>query len=70
MTYVSCLHVKRFTSAVKLDKVNVKGYTMYSLVDGLDWSTGDARRSGLYNVDFASDDKTRTPKSSAVTYRL
>ena len=55
--------------ALRLDGVNVKGYTAFSLVDGLDWTSGYAARYGLYNVDFASVEKTRTPKTAAANYR-
>lgn len=55
--------------AIRLDKVNVKGYTAFSLTDGLDWRNGFETRTGLYNVDFASADKERTPKQVAATYR-
>jgi len=47
----------------------VKGYTANSLIDGLDWFEGYNGRNGLYNVDFASGDLTRTPKMAATNYR-
>lgn len=55
--------------AVRLDNVNVMGYTASSLLDGLDWVNGYASRTGLYNVDYASDDRMRTPKTAAANYR-
>lgn len=58
-----------FLLAVSLDSINVKGFTAYSLVDGIDWTSGYAERFGLYNVDFADDAKTRSPTKAAATYR-
>ena len=56
-------------SASQLDGVNVKSYSAWSLVDGIGWTSGYSERSGLYNVDFGSPERERTPKPVAGFYR-
>ncbi|XP_049791827.1 myrosinase 1-like [Schistocerca nitens] len=51
--------------AVNLDNVPVVGYTCWSLMDTLEWQLGYSMKYGLYQVDFDSPDRTRTPKESA-----
>lgn len=55
-------------SAIRLDKVNVFGYTAWSLLDGFEWYREYGIRRGLYYVDFKSDHLTREPKTSAMFY--
>lgn len=57
-----------FFSAIRLDKVNVFGYTAWSLLDGFEWYREYGIRRGLYYVDFKSDHLTREPKTSAMFY--
>nr|ATP16791.1 multidomain GH1 [Lyrodus pedicellatus] len=61
--------VNEVLKANKLDGVNVKGYTAFSLVDGFEMAfQGLNGRYGLYNVDFDSEGFERTPKMAAVNY--
>ncbi|XP_062870862.1 klotho [Trichomycterus rosablanca] len=66
-------YLKRFImetlKAIRLDKVNVLGYTAWSLLDGFEWYREYGIRRGLYYVDFKSDHLTREPKTSAMFYR-
>ncbi|CAG9762460.1 unnamed protein product [Ceutorhynchus assimilis] len=54
--------------AMCLDGVNVTRYTYWSLLDNLEWSRGYKVKFGLVQVDFESDNRTRTLKNSAHYY--
>ncbi|CAA2993142.1 B Chain B, Structures Of Alkaloid Biosynthetic Glucosidases Decode Substrate Specificity [Olea europaea subsp. europaea] len=45
--------------------VNVKGYFIWSLFDGFEWSQGYTVRFGIFHVNF-KDDLARFPKNSAL----
>jgi beta-glucosidase len=47
--------------------VPLAGYFVWSLLDNFEWSEGYAKRFGLVQVDFATQE--RTPKDSALWYR-
>ena len=56
-------HLHRATS----ERVPVRGYFVWSLMDNFEWSDGYQKRFGLYHVDFQT--QRRTPKLSASFYR-
>lgn len=56
-------------SATQLDKVNVKAYTAWSLIDNFEWSHGYIERFGLHYVNFSDPARPRIPKLSASWYR-
>nr|8IN1_A Chain A, Beta-Glucosidase [Aplysia kurodai]8IN1_B Chain B, Beta-Glucosidase [Aplysia kurodai]BAX08664.1 beta-Glucosidase [Aplysia kurodai] len=62
-------YINELLKAIKLDGVRVKGYTAWSLMDNLEWTSGYYAKFGLYHVDFNSPNRTRTPRTSATFYQ-
>ncbi|XP_065348184.1 myrosinase 1-like [Cloeon dipterum] len=62
-------YINEMLKAIKLDGVNVIGYTAWSLIDNFEWTAGYTERFGLYHVDFNDPLRPRTPKSSATFYK-
>ncbi len=48
--------------------VDVRGYFHWSLIDNFEWASGYCPRFGLYQVDFASADKARTPSAAVPVF--
>ncbi|GBP54370.1 Myrosinase 1 [Eumeta japonica] len=51
------------------DGSDVRGYTAWSLMDNFEWTNAYNQRFGLYEVDFESARRERTPRKSAFVYR-
>ncbi|KAG9349160.1 hypothetical protein JZ751_029483 [Albula glossodonta] len=54
--------------AILHDGVDLRGFTVQSLMDGFEGPQGYSQRFGLHYVDFGSPDRPRTPRDSAHFY--
>ncbi|CAH2104423.1 unnamed protein product [Euphydryas editha] len=48
---------------------DIRVYTAWSLMDNFEWLYGYTLRFGLYEVDYESPERTRTPRKSAYFYK-
>ncbi|XP_041989106.1 myrosinase 1-like [Aricia agestis] len=67
ITYISEM-LKQVLLAMHEDGVRVVGYTVWSLLDNLEWDEGFTPRFGLYQVDFDDAALARVPRASASYY--
>ncbi|XP_077992257.1 cytosolic beta-glucosidase-like [Glandiceps talaboti] len=59
-------YMNEVLKAVKIDGVNCKGYTAWSLMDNFEWGSGYSERFGMHYVNFTDDDRPRQAKNSAL----
>lgn len=62
-------YLEQVLLAIHEDGVNVTGYTAWTLLDNFEWMDGYRSKFGLYEVDFDSPMRTRTPRASAHYYK-
>lgn len=61
-------YINQVLKAYLLDKVDIRGYTAWSLMDNLEWATGFEDRFGLFYVNRSDPGLKRVPKVSVQTY--
>ena len=57
-------HLREVARAME-DGVDVRGYMHWSLLDNFEWADGYAPRFGLYEVDYATQERTLRPSGEA-----
>ncbi|MEM2179501.1 MAG: beta-galactosidase BgaS [Nitrososphaeria archaeon] len=60
-------HLKVLEDTITKEKVDVRGYFHWSLIDNYEWAQGFKMRFGLYHVDFET--KERKARKSAEVYK-
>lgn len=50
------------------DKVDLRGYTVWTLMDNFEWATGFAEKFGVHFVNYTNPSLPRIPKASAKFY--
>ncbi|CAH1104682.1 unnamed protein product [Psylliodes chrysocephalus] len=63
-------YLSNVVDAIHEDKVNVVGYTYWSLLDSFEWTKGYKPHYGLYSVNLSWDNVTRISKRSVKYYSL
>jgi beta-galactosidase len=60
-------HLRELQKAITQERLDVRGYFHWSMIDNYEWTDGFKKRFGLYAVDFET--KTRTARPSAEVYK-
>ena len=55
--------------AVEIDNVDVRGYSVWTLMDNFEWNEGYHGRFGIHYVNRSDPNLTRQPKLSAKFYK-
>ncbi|XP_041662215.1 lactase-phlorizin hydrolase-like isoform X2 [Cheilinus undulatus] len=61
-------YINQVLKAYRLDNVDIRGYTAWSLMDNLEWATGFSERFGLFYVNHSDPNLTRVAKTSVSRY--
>ena len=61
-------YINNVLKAVNLDKVNVKAYTAWSVMDNFEWAKGYVEKFGMHAVNMSDPNRKRTPKASSRAY--
>ncbi|KAK2493233.1 hypothetical protein MC885_002718 [Smutsia gigantea] len=65
--YYLCSYINEALKAVQ-DKVDLRGYTVWSVMDNIEWATGFTERFGLHFVNYTDPSLPRIPKASVKFY--
>ncbi|KRT82775.1 glycoside hydrolase, partial [Oryctes borbonicus] len=63
-------YLRSMLDAIKYDQCNVKAYTIWSLLDNMEWTDGYTVKFGLYFVDFNNPSRRRVAKNSVEFYKV
>ena len=66
--YVYKHYINQLLKAFLLDKVNIKGYYAWSLLDNFEWARGYTEKFGLHSVNMTDPDRSRKAKKSSLFY--
>lgn len=58
-------HLKSILDVVLNEECNLKGYTVWSIIDNFEWAQGYTEKFGLFAVNMSSPRRERTPKKSS-----
>ncbi|XP_066477611.1 lactase/phlorizin hydrolase [Tiliqua scincoides] len=61
-------YINEALKGVILDGVDLRGYTVWSLMDNFEWAVGFAERFGLYFTNYTDPNLPRIPKASSKYY--
>ncbi|XP_037379182.2 LOW QUALITY PROTEIN: lactase/phlorizin hydrolase [Talpa occidentalis] len=61
-------YINEALKAYRLDGVDLRGYSAWSLMDNFEWLNGYTIKFGLYHVDFNNANRPRTARASARYY--
>nr|XP_006006254.1 PREDICTED: lactase-phlorizin hydrolase [Latimeria chalumnae] len=61
-------YINEALKAVKLDGVDLRGYTAWTLMDNFEWAMGFSERFGLYYTNLSDTSIPRIPKESTKFY--
>ncbi|KAK3599458.1 hypothetical protein CHS0354_006578, partial [Potamilus streckersoni] len=62
-------YIDEVLKAIQIDGCDVRGYSVWSLLDNFEWMRGYSERFGLHFVNFSDPERQRIPKLSAKYYR-
>ncbi|XP_018320233.1 myrosinase 1-like [Agrilus planipennis] len=63
------LYLEALLQAINEDKVNIRSYSVWTLMDNFSWVRGYSNRLGLYQVNMSDPNRPRTAKLSAKFYK-
>ncbi|KAK5649855.1 hypothetical protein RI129_000884 [Pyrocoelia pectoralis] len=62
-------YLDELLKAILVDDCNVYAYSVWSVLDNMEWNRGYTLKFGLYHVNFTDPKRKRSPKSSVQFYK-